>query len=117
METKNQEQYHIVAENGVKEIIIRHGEAEILHEPVALDLQGQIDTPSRFVERRKDDLIRNKTHVIVNRREMKITLVSNEDNHFATFVTGRLIHNPDLAAFHINKDKSFTLQDWSNWCG
>lgn len=89
------------------ELIIRTGEAEIIRYDVPINISGNIFSPGKYVEKRKDSELSNKIHpdkclVTVARRAMMITFQENPNNQFAATITGRLIINPDIKLCEIN---------------
>ena len=99
---------------GTKEIVIREGSAEILHEPVKVNIDGLITAPASFFIARETKIELLKSHVIVDRTNLKLSLVVDEDNHFGSNISGTLKYNKELADFGINKNKIYSLKGLTN---
>lgn len=85
-------------------------------EPVKVNISGLIDAPSKwYLKRKESDNIGTNTHVIVDRENLTIKMVIDENNHYMDTITGRLMQNPDLAAFGINTGKEWTTSDLSKF--
>lgn len=114
---ENQEVYNI--EKGVKEVTIIHKRAldELLPEKVGIT--GNIDSVFNWLAKRifteessiKDNYVFEKTsHILINRDEMKISLVFNETDPLNIgYVRGQLAKHPDFTQWQIN-----TGNQWSN---
>lgn len=102
METKTKTEELI--RDGVKELIIREGEALPLREPKIVDITGTIQAPAEFLLKRKDNVKSDKSHVLFSYNNLFIKLVTNENDHYSTTVTGKLIINKELEKFGINSD-------------
>lgn len=105
----------VVPESGKAEVIIREGSAPELIKPmppVKTDLKGTIEAPAIFLSKRL--LILNevdraefqaKSHILVNRENMTITLIINESDHYTRgSVVGELKVHPMFVKFGINQD-------------
>jgi hypothetical protein len=96
---------------GVKELIVREGQAEIIREPLKVELSGTIKAPGDFFANRKEDLKENECHVVYSKTDGKIVLTTDEGNYYGSRVTGSLRKNPDLVAFGINSGKMWSIKD------
>lgn len=107
---ENKEVYQI--ERGVKEVVITHKNALDEQKPLQVNIAGNIDSVARWLEKRipkgaeswfphSVDFV--DSHVIINREELKITLIFNENDplNFGK-VAGVLKFNPDLLKWKIN---------------
>ena len=101
------------------ELVIRHGEAAKVYDPVAVEISGNIKAPRKFYDTRKgiSNYVDEKyipyfgideTHVLVDRYAGKITLVHKEQSEFATKITGTLSLSPEYQEIGINSGKSYT---------
>ncbi len=107
---KNQN-IEINVEKGVKELVIRHGDAAPIREPKIVVLDGVIDAPAEFFRKRPDQVKKESAHVLFSFREMTIALILDEKDHFGGKIIGKLIDNPELKPFKINSGSgSFTVQ-------
>lgn len=107
----------IEAGKGKVEIVVREGKAEELREKKIIALSGVIDSPRLFWKNRHTEHNHHeedKAHVIFSKSEMRIQLVLNENSHFAKTVTGKLQLNPELNAFKINNDSTFSIKELSD---
>lgn len=84
------------------EITIREGAAMKLREPIKVNIEGTIDAPARWLERRFG-LDAQKCHVIVNRDKMVITLQCDENDYYGTCVEGKLSLSSEFRRFGINE--------------
>ncbi len=100
----------VIVENGIKELVIREGEAEILREPKIVTLKGTIGSPAEYFAKRKD-INPLKCNVVFSYINMKIVLVVEETDHFGTTVIGQAVLNPDLVKFGINSSKIWIKND------
>ena len=54
------------------------------------------------------------SHIIVNRDQMSIRLVTDERNHFCTRIFGQLTYHPDFLKFGINQGEYMTPRDMAH---
>lgn len=99
----------VKVENGVKELIIRKGDAAPVILPETLVFIGLIDAPANYFESRKHLIGKDKALVTVQRRKNTIILDADPTDAYAANVTGSLMLNQDLSEFQINSGKSFSL--------
>ena len=97
------------------EVIIREGVAEQVLDPkppVKINLNGTIGAPVEFLTRRRmetEQFNEKRAHVILNREEVSITLVFNENDEYNRgMVTGKLSYHPKFVEFGINSGKGWT---------
>ncbi len=99
------------------EVTIREGEAiKILDPkpPVKTNLSGVIGAPVEYLRKRIDtkQFTQEKSHLIVNRDEIKLSLIFNEDDEYNKGqVHGSLSFNPKFIEFGINTGKDWTPAD------
>lgn len=96
------------------EIIVREGEAAKVLDPkppVKIDLSGVIGAPVEFLGKRHseaDQINPKRCHVLVDREKVSITLITNENDGYATGkVVGQLTKHPKFAEFGINSGKGW----------
>ncbi len=101
---------HLLKEAEGKQLIIRTGAAQKLLdevEPEKVEISGTIKAPGDFFENRKSKHDPLKCHVLFNKLEGTITLVTDEQygkkNHV---IKGKVIENPELLAFKINQKQN-----------
>lgn len=97
------------------EVIIREGSAPQVLDPkppVKINLQGVIGTPVEFLTQRSkesDQFNEKRAHVIVERENVEITLVFNENDEYTRGkVSGKLSYHPKFVEFGINAAKGWT---------
>jgi hypothetical protein len=113
METQKIE---ITAKEGVSELVIRTGEAIEVSNPTPLKLQGNIDSVSRFVKKRVNDLDEGLAHIEVSRKCLSVELTFNETNPFTEGkVKGQLLFDEDFKEFEINTGKKRNPKDLADF--
>ena len=97
------------------EVTIREGSAPQVLDPkppVKINLQGVIGTPVEFLTQRSkesDQFNEKRAHVIVERENVEITLVFNENDEYTRGkVSGRLSYHPKFVEFGINAANGWT---------
>lgn len=88
-----------------KEITVLEGKALELFNPEKLDINGILDTPLRFLEKRVSEIEQKKCNIIVDRDKMSITLTVDDKNHFADTISGKMELHPDFVKLGINSGK------------
>lgn len=111
-----EEIYKMLAEQIVTngEITIREGTATEVYDPQRLNIIGVIDTPFRWLEKRKDNIEWKNCHILVSRDEMGIKLIIDEHNHFADNIGGKLILSEEFKRFGINEGRYITGMELSD---
>lgn len=92
------------------EVVLREGKAPVAldpKEPETVDLDGTIDSPLRWLEKRVDLVNQKATYIAVNRDSMFITLVIDETNHYGTIIKGILRPSKEMTEFGINTEKKW----------
>lgn len=102
------ENIEVKVESGVKTLEIREGDALPLREPVKVRIDGVIDTPFKWLEKRVAEINQKTSHIIVNRDKMVIALIIDETNHYRAEVSGKLEYHPDFLALGINQGNYIT---------
>jgi hypothetical protein len=98
-------------QGNTSEIIYRSGTALQQQPPVKLRVNGLITAPADFFEKRGELVDPDKSHLIVDRRGLNITLNIDENDFYGTIISGTLEYNKELADFAINKNKLFSLKE------
>lgn len=112
MEKKNLTQSHELLAQGVKELVLREGKAADLFNPRIVSITGVLAAPYQFLDSAKlSNYDAQRSHILVNLEDKRITLNLHETEHFMHQVTGVLVPFSDLDAFGINEDKRFTHRD------
>ena len=96
------------------EIIIREGEALEPQEPRTVNILGVIDSPYRWLEKRKDIIDLRQCNVQINRESMLITLSVGEHDHYVDLINGRLLLSEEFKRFGINEGKYITGMELSD---
>lgn len=96
------------------EVILREGAApKVLDpkEPIRTHISGVIGAPFEYLSKRlgTGQFTQERSHIIVDRENISITLVINEDDFYnAGTVTGKLEFHPKFVEFGINSGRSWT---------
>lgn len=93
---------------GMREIIIRQGEALPAREPIPVRIDGTIEAPARWAENRKSVIPQLNSFMCINRQEMRITLVEDERNSYFNRITGTMTLSDKFKEFGINSGKYIT---------
>lgn len=96
------------------ELILRTGEALEQHDPVRVEIKGVIESPLKWLEKRKDIIDLTKCHIIVSRDDMGIDLYINERDAFQDCIRGALILSEEFKRFGINQGKYITGMELSD---
>lgn len=114
---ENNEKIKVVISEGADttkpiEVILREGEApkaiEQLptKEPCKISLDGVIDMPLRWLEKRIDTIDQKRANIVVDREEMKISLTINEDDYYQkNTISGNIQFSDTYSKFGINNEK------------
>ena len=94
--------------NGVREVIIREGQALPAKEPIPVRIDGTIDAPARWAENRKSVIPQLNSFMCINRQEMRITLVEDERNSYFNRIIGTMTLSDKFKEFGINSGKYIT---------
>lgn len=74
--------------------------------PLAIDIEGTIFAPLDWLVKRVGDIDQHKAHILVNRDELEIVLIFNEDDPYThSEVTGTLSYSDIYKKLGINSDK------------
>lgn len=94
-------------------MIIRTGEAEKIYPPRKVNITGNIQAPSEYFNKRAHEIADklHLTHVIVDIENLKISLIINETNEFAEYISGTLELFKDFVDFGINRQKKYGIQE------
>lgn len=96
---------------GQNEIILREGAAPKVLDPkapVKINIEGIITAPCEFLNKRINagQFEQKDCHIIVNREEIKVSLVVNESDEYKRgVVVGKLQYHPKFIEFGINTGK------------
>lgn len=84
------------------QIVVREGKANDVKEPHGLEITGNIDTPYRFLHKRKNNVLMLEAHIEVNRDAMNIELINDEHSAYEDRVAGQLALSQDFVALGVN---------------
>ena len=73
---------NITVENGIKTLEVLTGAALEPKEPQQVVIFGTLDAPLKLLEKRITEIEQKKAFVAVDREEMSIQLVIDENNHY-----------------------------------
>lgn len=104
---------HLTLEEGVREVIHRHGEAEKIFYPQKYEVEGTIVSPGRYRKIRPEEVVAALTVIEYNYEKGIIKLDLNHSDEHATVIVGKLVENPKIAEFGINKGGTKGLTDLS----
>lgn len=114
MEVKNQNIEVKVAE-GQTVLEIRHGQALELREPIGYEYDTQINGPSTFIKQRGDLIDKTKAVITVDKEARTIVLETDPGNHYGHTINGRIIIDPRIEEFGINKATRYTRDSLVNF--
>lgn len=92
------------------EVVLREGEAPVAlnpKEPERVVINGTIDAPFRWLEKRVELINQKSTNLIVNRDKMGLALTIDETNYYQTEINGILQASKEMMEFGINTDKKW----------
>ena len=117
--TELEKQYTIaqieeIARRNKGDMTIRFGEAPEIENPEPVEICGVIGSPLRWLEKRKDYLVLEKCHILVERDTMKIVLKMDERDVFGDVVCGKLLLSEEFKRFGINEGKYVTGMELSD---
>jgi hypothetical protein len=108
---------NITVENGIKELIIRHGEALPLKEVQDINIYGTIDAPLRFIKNRKNEpsFVVNESHVTVNKEAGSIALFVFEHCTHSDIIGGKITISEKVNSFDLQSEKYRSPEDTANF--
>ena len=92
------------------EIVLREGKASVTldpKEPERVVINGTIDAPFRWLEKRVELINQKATNIIVNRDKMGLALTIDETNFYQAKINGILQASKEMLEFGINTDKKW----------
>lgn len=108
--SKNQE-IKITVEDGVKELVIRHGDAAPVELPNGISIEGDIFSPGNFAEARKGQIEAKTAMVVVSAKDFAILLITDEQSDRGYRIQGKLVPNQHITALKVNKESGFDLKE------
>lgn len=110
---QNQDHIYNLPE-GTKEIVIRHGQAENIHEPLSLSIdKATIKAPGLYMQHlsKHNKLVLATALAIITKEEGKISFRSDPYDIFGNQVVGVLELNEKLKNLGINTSKRYTREE------
>jgi hypothetical protein len=103
-------------EKEVKQVIILEGKAPEQYNNQPVNISGNIDAPSRFIEGRKKDFEDSRKHCKVSKTDGIITLILNEQSVVDKYVVqGKIEVAKKFTSLGINNDKiSYEPEELAN---
>lgn len=92
------------------EVVLREGEAPVAldpKEPERVVINGTIDAPFRWLEKRVELINQKVTNIIVNRDKMGLALTIDETSYYQTEINGILQASKEMVEFGINTEKKW----------
>lgn len=92
------------------EVVLREGKAPVAldpKEPERVVINGTIDAPIRWLEKRVELINQKATNIIVNRDKMRIALTIDETSYYQTEISGILQASKEMQEFGINVEKKW----------
>jgi hypothetical protein len=92
----------------LKELVIRTGAADTIEKPEPLTISGTIDSPSRYIDYRKENIEVKTSHALVSKSEGTIQLIVNESWPLLKHsITGKIETSKIYQALGINNPGKF----------
>lgn len=110
--------YNLNLPNGITELVIREGSAYKAldpKEPEKININGTIESPLRWLEKRIELIYQKTSNIIIHRDSMTIILKIDETNFYQTNITGRLEASKEMIEFGINTGKIWEPQKLSQF--
>lgn len=92
------------------EVVLREGKAPVAldpKEPERVVINGTIDAPIRWLEKRVELINQKATNIIVNRDKMRIALTIDETSYYQIEINGILQASKEMQEFGINVEKKW----------
>lgn len=92
------------------EVVLREGKAPVAldpKEPERVVINGTIDAPLRWLEKRVELINQKATNIIVNRDKMGMALTIDETSYYQTEINGILQASKEMQEFGINVEKKW----------
>lgn len=100
--------HEMTAGKNVDELVIRMGEAPEVYNPKGVTVDGTIETPRRWLEKRAQLLNLCQCFLLVNREGHHMQLRINEKDHDEDIINGSLEISEEMKTFDINGKKRLT---------
>lgn len=110
MEGQNQN-IQIKVEDGVKELVIRTGDAGRVIEPIPVNIEGILNTPLKYLVVREQYIDFKAANLQVDREHLSITLTLDENHPIASHIKGKLALTEEFSKFGVNSGKSWVPRE------
>lgn len=111
MENNNEKPITVNLPEGQSQVQVLYGPAPKQLDakaPIKVSIDGTIEAPARWLEKRVGDIDQHKAHVLVDRDSMSICLVINEDDPYKDgSVRGKIAVSDIVTKFGINTCKKW----------
>lgn len=101
-ESNERTQVNVNPDGDVLEIVHRHGAAAEIQEPRKVQIDGSIEAPLEYYQKRKEVIDQDAAHLEVNEHAGSIKLYCNPHSPVGTVVQGSIKMNPLLQMMRIN---------------
>jgi hypothetical protein len=91
-----------------KELVVRTGMALPLQEPVVIEIDGQINSVLKYLEKRVSKIDEKQCFIEVDKDDYFIQLYLDEKNFYADSVRGKIQLSKIFKDFGINSEKTWT---------
>lgn len=101
------------------QVVIREGKAADPlpnQEPIAVEIDGTIDSPYNWLQKRVGQIDQKQSHLLVDRDRMEITLNIDETDYYGHHIYGKLEASKEMEAFGINTDKRWEPAKLAQFC-
>lgn len=105
LEQTNKMEKNIKIELQGNNITFREGKALELKEPIPANISGILDAPRKWIEKRKDCFPHNAANIIVDRDQMKIQLITDENDPYRDKISGSIQLDTEFKKWGINNDQ------------
>ena len=92
------------------EVVLREGKASVAldpKEPERVVINGTIEAPFRWLEKRVELINQKSANIIVNRDKMCLALTIDETNYYQTVISGVLQASKEMQEFGINAERKW----------
>lgn len=101
-----EKELNINIENGIKELVVRQGEAMPVKEPIRVSVVANIDAVSRYLSKRSIEI--DKCFIKVYRDDSRLSLIIDEHSPYSDNIEASLEVSKEVKMFSLNTGKLFT---------
>lgn len=84
------------------DVTLRTGEALEVKPPIQVRINGTIESPANWLEKKKTEFDHLASHVLVDRDKMTIELVTHETDPYGSRIKGAITMSPEFTKWGIN---------------